>query len=113
MFRCLAAVLLFCILFTESRDACISVLAKPDSSKSSEEEELEQQRKDTLDEIRSLKSDIHSVEQKIRELESAKGSLQAYIQELDQQANAIAAQISDLEEQIEKRKRRSHRRKRN
>ena len=79
------------------------VQAEPGSSKSSEEQ-LEQQKKDTLDEIRSLKSDIHSVEQKIKELEEARSSLQTYIQKLDQQVNAIASQISELEKKIEEKK---------
>ena len=101
-FRCLTVSVLLCVLLFRGMDTGRSVMAAPGSSKSSEEKELEQKRKDTLEEIQSLKSDISSVEKKIKELETAKSGLQTYIQQLDQQANAIAAQITELEEQIEK-----------
>lgn len=68
------------------------------------EEELEQRRQDTLNEIKSLKSDISSVEGKIKELKAARSDLQTYIKQLDSQVNSLAAQITDLEEQIEEKK---------
>lgn len=100
-FRIMAVFIIVCFLLFEGAGAVVQ--AEPGSSKSSEEQ-LEQQKKDTLDEIRSLKSDIHSVEQKIKELEEARSSLQTYIQKLDQQVNAIASQISELEKKIEEKK---------
>lgn len=103
-FRRLAVFLLLCLLLSDGTGTGGTVFAKPDSSKSLEEEELEQQRKDTLDEIRSLKSDIDSVEQKIRDLEAARSGLETYIQQLDQQVNAISSQISELETKIEEKK---------
>lgn len=69
--------------------------------RSAEEEELERQRKNTQDEIDSLKSDISTVENRIRELQSSRSSLQTYIQKLDEQVNSLAAQMSALEERIE------------
>lgn len=101
-FRGLTAFLLLCFLMSGEVQRGGAVLAKP--SKSSEEEELEQQREDTLDEIRSLKSDINSVEQKIRELESTRSSLQSYIRQLDEQVNEIASRITELERKIEEKK---------
>ena len=100
-FRIMAVFIIVCFLLFEGAGTVVQ--AEPGSSKSSEEQ-LEQQKKDTLDEIRSLKSDIHSVEQKIKELEEARSSLQTYIQKLDQQVNAIASQISELEKKIEEKK---------
>lgn len=100
-FRIMTVFIMVCLLLFEGAGTVVQ--AEPGSSKSSEEE-LEQQKKDTLDEIRSLKSDIHSVEQKIKELEEARSSLQTYIQKLDQQVNAIASQISELEKKIEEKK---------
>lgn len=100
-FRIMAVFIMVCFLLFEGAGTVVQ--AEPGSSKSSEEQ-LEQQKKDTLDEIRSLKSDIHSVEQKIKELEEARSSLQTYIQKLDQQVNAIASQISELEKKIEEKK---------
>lgn len=102
-FKRLTVFALMCILLSGEAGRGRTVLAKT-NAKSAEEEELEQQRKDTLDEIRSLKSDISSVEQKIQELESTKSSLQSYIHQLDQQVNAIASQISELEAKIEEKK---------
>ena len=90
-FRCLTVSVLLCVLLFRGMDTGRSVMAAPGSSKSSEEKELEQKRKDTLEEIQSLKSDISSVEKKIKELETAKSGLQTYIQQLDQQANAISS----------------------
>ncbi len=100
-FRIMAVFIIVCFLLFEGAGTVVQ--AESGSSKSSEEQ-LEQQKKDTLDEIRSLKSDIHSVEQKIKELEEARSSLQTYIQKLDQQVNAIASQISELEKKIEEKK---------
>ncbi len=69
-----------------------------------EERELEQRRQDMLDEIKSLKSDISTVEDKIKELKTARSDLQTYISQLDQQVNSIASQIKELETEIELKK---------
>lgn len=70
--------------------------------RSLEEEELEQQRKDTMEEIDSIQSDIHTVENKIEELKNTKSSLQTYIRQLDSQVNSLASQITGLEDRIGK-----------
>lgn len=71
---------------------------------SSEEEELEQKKKDAQKEIESLKSDINTVEEKIKELKSTQSSLQTYIHQLDGQVNSLASQITALESRIEAKK---------
>lgn len=78
----------------------MDVLAASEN-RSLEEEELEQQRKDTMEEIDSIKSDIHTVENKIEELKNTKSSLQTYIRQLDSQVNSLASQITGLEDRIE------------
>lgn len=79
----------------------MDVLAASEN-RSLEEEELERQRKDTMEEIDSIQSDIHTVENKIEELKNTKSSLQTYIRQLDSQVNSLASQITGLEDRIGK-----------
>ncbi len=108
------------VLLAGSAAGGFSAAAKPSDSASGESDkaekkkredeydkaarELEQRRKDTLDEIGALKSDIRSVEEKIKELKNERSDLQTYISQLDRQVNAIAVQMSKLEEEIEAKK---------
>ena len=62
--------------------------------------ELEQKRNNTLDQIKSLKSDISTVESKIKELKNSKSNLQSYINQLDGQMNTLSSQIKKLEDDI-------------
>ncbi len=112
MFRLFLLLLLAGALFAGGMKDTLRVAAKPSDTRDDGEEdeydkaarELERRRQDTLDEIKSLKSDISSVEAKIRELQAARSDLQTYISQLDQQVNSIAAQIRELEGAIEKKK---------
>ena len=62
--------------------------------------ELEQKRNNALDQIKSLKSDISTVESKIKELKNSKSNLQSYINQLDGQMNTLSSQIKKLEDDI-------------
>ncbi len=67
-------------------------------------EELEEQKEETLDKIKDLKTDLSSVKNKIKDLEASKSSLKNYIAKLDAEVNALTAQIQQLEEDIEEKK---------
>lgn len=67
-------------------------------------DELEDQKQDTLDKIKDIKSDLSNVKNKIKDLEASKSSLKSYIAKLDEEANTLAAQIQQLEEDIEAKK---------
>lgn len=101
--RTLLVLVLMGSMLSGAMDVSIQVMAKPDAS-DYDEDELEQKRKDTLNEIDNIKSDIKSVEQKIRDLKDTRSNLQTYISQLDQQVNALSGQISDLEDKIEEKK---------
>ena len=87
-----------------------SVYAAKESDTSDDEEdeeeddsytkELEQKRNNALDQIKSLKSDISTVESKIKELKNSKSNLQSYINQLDGQMNTLSSQIKKLEDDI-------------
>ena len=62
---------------------------------------LEEQKQDTLDKIKDIKSDLSEVKSKIKELEATKTSLKNYIAKLDQEANTLQAQIAQLNTDIE------------
>lgn len=66
--------------------------------------ELEDQKQDTLDKIKDIKSDLKDVKDKIAELNTSKTNLKTYIAKLDQEANALASQIEELNTQIENKK---------
>lgn len=74
------------------------------SSNRVDTDELEDQRQDTLDKIKDIKSSISSVKGKIKDLENQKSSLKNYIAKLDREANALAGQIRELQEDIEAKK---------
>lgn len=104
IFRVLLAFLLLGVMLGEAAGSSLYVLADHDEDTSDEEEELEQKRQDTLDEINAIKEDISTVEKKISELKNTRSNLQTYINQLDRQVNSLAAQISDLEGKIEEKK---------
>lgn len=110
MFRLFFLLLLAGSLLLGGMEEGLLAAAQPSDARNDEDEydkaarELERKRQDTLEEIRSLKSDISSVEEKIRELKEARSDLQTYIRQLDQQVNSLAAQITELEEEIGKKK---------
>ncbi len=56
--------------------------------------------RDTLDQIKSIKSDISTVEDQIKDLRTDKSDLQTYINKLDQEVNTLASQIKTLQTQV-------------
>lgn len=86
--------------------------AAPEEKKSSgsagtqkiDTDELEKKKKDTLDKIEDIKSDLSQVKKNIEELEAAKNNLKSYIARLDQEAASLTAQIQKLNEDIEAKK---------
>lgn len=103
VFRGLIVLFLLGTMLVCASESKMDVLATS-GKRSSEEEELEQQRKDAQKEIDSLKSNIDTVEDKIKELQSTKSSLQTYIRQLDSQVNSLSSQITDMEGRIEEKK---------
>lgn len=99
---CLALLLVFGMLLAEGEGG--AQVRASYRELDDEAEKLEQKRKDTLEEIQSLKSDIEQVEERIEQLKETKSSLQTYINELDQQANALSSRIYELEKKIEEKK---------
>lgn len=67
-------------------------------------DELEDQKQDTIDKIKDIKSDLEDVKNKIHALEQEKTNLQNYITKLDQESNALSAQIQELTEDIDAKK---------
>ena len=65
---------------------------------------LEEEKKDTLDKIKNIKSELADVKNKIKELENQKSELNNYIAKLDQEANGLAEQIRKLSDEIEVKK---------
>ena len=65
---------------------------------------LEEEKKDTLDKIKNIKSELADVKNKIKELENQKSDLNNYIAKLDQEANGLAEQIRKLSDEIEVKK---------
>ncbi len=63
--------------------------------------ELENQKQDTLDKIKDIKSELNAVKGKIESLKNSKSSLQSYIVQLDKEANALQTKIQDLKKDIE------------
>ena len=85
------------------------VQANPGDSEEEQEEEksedtdtgeLEQKRQNALDQIKSIKSDISTVEDQIKDLKNSKSDLQTYINKLDQEVNTLSAKIRTLQEQV-------------
>ena len=64
--------------------------------------ELEQKRNNALDQIKSLKSDISTVESKIKELKNSKSNLQSYIKKLEDDIAATEDDIAARTEELEK-----------
>ncbi len=62
---------------------------------------LEEEKKDTLDKIKNIKSELADVKNKIKDLENQKSDLNNYIAQLDQEANGLAQQIQKLSDEIE------------
>ncbi|MCI8597788.1 MAG: peptidoglycan DD-metalloendopeptidase family protein [Lachnospiraceae bacterium] len=67
-------------------------------------DELEDQKQDTLDKIKDIKSDLEDVKNKIHALEQEKSNLQNYIAKLDQESNTLSAQIQELSDDIDAKK---------
>ncbi len=67
-------------------------------------DDLEKKKKDTLNKIEDIKSDLSQVKKNIQALEAAKSDLQSYIARLDQEAASLTAQIQKLNEDIEAKK---------
>ena len=65
---------------------------------------LEEEKKDTLDKIKNIKSELADVKNKIKQLENQKSDLNNYIAKLDQEANGLAEQIRKLSDEIEVKK---------
>lgn len=105
---CLAAALMITGIFTTEK--AVARAAGTEVSVDGEEEksepkvdtsELENQKQDTLDKIKDIKSDLKAVQGKIESLKNSKSSLQAYIVQLDKEANALQTKIQDLKKDIE------------
>ena len=62
--------------------------------------ELEQRRKDLLNQINNIKNSIGSVKDRIEELEQSKSNLQSYINKLDAEAKNLGAEIEKVEGEI-------------
>lgn len=103
VFRGLIVLFLLGTMLVCASESKMDVLATS-GKQSSEEEELEQQRKDAQKEIDSLKSSIDTVEDKIQELQNTKSSLQTYIRQLDSQVNSLSSRITDMEGRIDEKK---------
>ncbi|MCI9305356.1 MAG: peptidoglycan DD-metalloendopeptidase family protein [Lachnospiraceae bacterium] len=67
-------------------------------------DELEKKKKDALDKINDIKSDISDIKKNIERLEANKSNLKDYIARLDQEAASLAGQIKKLNEDIEAKK---------
>lgn len=63
--------------------------------------ELESQRKETIDEINSLKDSISNVQEEIDSLKTEKNTLQSYINQLDKKIDTLTKEIGAFEEKIE------------
>lgn len=77
---------------------------KDTSSSKIDTDALERQKKDTLNKINDIKSDLTQVKKNIEQLEASKSSLKNYIAQLDREAASLAAQIEKLNEDIEAKK---------
>lgn len=78
---------------------------KPTSSgKKVDTDELEQRKKDALNKIQDIKSDLNQVKKNIEQLEASKNNLKSYIARLDQEAASLASQIQKLSEDIDAKK---------
>ncbi len=78
--------------------------SKDDKSKpydSDYTDKLEDQRKDTINKISGIRSELADVKNNIKALQAEKGNLQSYIARLDQEAGALADQIARLAEDID------------
>lgn len=67
-------------------------------------DELERKKKDALNKIEDIKSDLNEVKKNIEQLEANKNNLKSYIARLDQEAASLAAQVQKLNEDIEAKK---------
>lgn len=63
--------------------------------------DLEEQRKETLEEIDSLKNSISDVKDEIKDLKTEKTTIQSAIRKLDEKSDAIAGQITSFEKKID------------
>ena len=63
--------------------------------------ELEEQRKETIDEINGLKDSIDEVQKEIDSLKAEKTTIQSYINELDKQMSTLSSEIAGFEAKIE------------
>ena len=87
-----------------------SVEEEPKDEETSKEDEkidtdaLERQKKDTLNKINDIKSDLSQVKKNIEQLEASKSNLKSYIAQLDKEAASLASQIDKLNEDIEAKK---------
>ena len=91
---CIAAALMITGIFTTEK-AVARAAETVDTS------ELENQKQDTLDKIKDIKSELNAVKGKIESLKNSKSSLQSYIVQLDKEANALQTKIQDLKKDIE------------
>ena len=91
---CIAAALMITGMFTTEK-AVARAAETVDTS------ELENQKQDTLDKIKDIKSELNAVKGKIESLKNSKSSLQSYIVQLDKEANALQTKIQDLKKDIE------------
>lgn len=91
---CIAAALMITGIFTTEK-AVVRAAETVDTS------ELENQKQDTLDKIKDIKSELNAVKGKIESLKNSKSSLQSYIVQLDKEANALQTKIQDLKKDIE------------
>lgn len=65
---------------------------------------LEEQRKETLEEINQLKNSISNVKEELDELKTEKNTIQKYINQLDQKIGTLTTEISAFEKKIEEKK---------
>ena len=91
---CIAAALMITGIFTTEK-AVARAAETVDTS------ELENQKQDTLDKIKDIKSELNAVKGKIESLKNSKSSLQSYIVQLDKEANALQTKIQVLKKDIE------------
>ena len=71
-----------------------------EAEKTKDTEDLEQKRQNALDQIKSIKSDISTVEDEIKDLKNSKSDLQTYINKLDREVNTLSAKIRTLQGQV-------------
>lgn len=74
------------------------------ATESTEIDQLERERQETIDAINNLKNSIDDVQDDIDQLKAEKGTIQTYISQLDKEISNLTSEITKFEEQIEEKK---------